>query len=90
MSSVKFNFQRMKTASLRKMALGPGSGFGGFSGGGGFGSGGSGSGGGSSGAGGFFGMGGGGMGRNTQNRYNPVYDDLSEGSIIEQFMPVDP
>lgn len=32
-----------------------------------------------------------GMGRGgTTTRYNPVYDDLSEGSIIEYFLPVDP
>ncbi len=79
MSSIKFNFGRMRTASLRKKALGPG-GFGGFGGSSGFGFGGS--------SGGFgFGSPG---GRNTHNRFNPVYDDLSEGSIIEQFMPVDP
>ena len=83
MTSIKFNFQRMRTASLRKRALGPGSGFGGF------GSGGSGGTGPGSGGGAFGGYGNNG-GRNTQNRFNPVYDDLSEGSIIEQFMPVDP
>ena len=77
MSSIKFNFEKMHTATLRKRALGPSGGFGGF----GSGSGGSGGNG--------YGSGGGG-GRNTQNRFNPVYDDLSEGSIIEQFMPVDP
>lgn len=26
----------------------------------------------------------------SQSRYNPVFDDLSEGTIIEQFMPTDP
>ncbi len=51
---------------------------------GGGGSNGSGSGGGSIGGG-----SGGGRG-NTVDRFNPVYDDLSEGTIIEQFMPVDP
>lgn len=81
MTSIKLNFERVRTAALRKKALG-GSGLGGFggAGGGGFGFGGS--------SGGFgFGTPG---GRNTHNRFNPVYDDLSEGSIIEQFMPVDP
>lgn len=36
-----------------------------------------------------FGYGGAGS-RMSINRYNPVYDDLSEGTIVEQFMPVDP
>lgn len=79
MSSIKFNFGRMRTASLRKKALGAGGG--GLGGAGGYGFGG-----GSGGSGGFGSPG----GRNTHNRFNPVYDDLSEGSIIEQFMPVDP
>ena len=65
---------------MRKISGAPG-GFGGGFGSSGFGSGGFGNGG--------FGGGGAG-GRNTFNRFNPVYDDLSEGSIIEQFMPVDP
>lgn len=82
MSSIKFNFDRIRTASLRKKALGGSGGYGGFGGGssGGFGGGASGNG---------FGSNSGG-GRNSHNRFNPVYDDLSEGSIIEQFMPVDP
>jgi hypothetical protein len=31
-----------------------------------------------------------GQGSSNKTLYNPVYDDLSEGTIIEQFMPVDP
>lgn len=31
-----------------------------------------------------------GGGSSNKTMYNPVYDDLSEGTIIEQFMPVDP
>jgi len=85
MTSVKFSYQRMRTAALRKISGGSGFGGGGF-GGGGFGGG---FGGGGFGGGSGFGGGGPG-GRNTFNRFNPVYDDLSEGSIIEQFMPVDP
>jgi hypothetical protein len=81
MASIKFNFGRIRTASLRKRALGPaGMGASGLGGAGGYGFGG---------ASGGFGFGSPG-GRNTHNRFNPVYDDLSEGSIIEQFMPVDP
>ena len=81
MSSVKFDFEKMRLASLRKRAVGPGAGFG-------FSSSGSGS---FNGGGSFSGPFGAGGGRgNSHNRYNPVYDDLSEGSIIEQFMPVDP
>ena len=81
MSSIKLNYNKMKIASLRRAAVG-GSSFG------------FGNGGGAGGSGGFSGPfsygGGGGGGRNSHNRYNPVYDDLSEGTIIEQFMPVDP
>jgi len=66
----------MKTASLRKSALGFGGSSGGFTGNGNGGSGG-------------FGFGGGAGGRNSHNRFNPVFDDLSEGTIVEQFMPVD-
>lgn len=43
--------------------------------------------------GGGFGGGGfhaGGPSMNGDTRYNPVFDDLSEGTIVEQFMPVDP
>lgn len=39
------------------------------------------------------GLGGGGLLGGSQNGgtlYNPIFDDLSEGTIIEQFMPVDP
>tara|TARA_R100000656_G_scaffold104176_1_gene76097 strand:- start:126689 stop:129055 length:2367 start_codon:yes stop_codon:yes gene_type:complete len=78
---IRLNYDRMKVAAMRKHALGS------FGGGGGSGAYGGSSGFGGSGAyGGGFGTG----GRNTINRYNPVYDDLSEGTIIEQFMPVDP
>ena len=72
----------VRLASSSRMAGMPG--MGGFGGSGGFGSGGA---GGAGAKGGGFGGGG---GRYNQNRYNPVYDDLSEGTIIEQFMPVDP
>lgn len=50
------------------------------------------SGSGGGGAGGFGGSGfhAGGPSMNGDTRYNPVFDDLSEGTIIEQFMPVDP
>lgn len=79
MSSIKFNFDRMRVATLRKQAAGA-SGFSstGISGGGMGGFGGS----------GFNGFGGGGRG-NSHNRFNPVFDDLSEGTIVEQFMPTD-
>jgi hypothetical protein len=76
MSSIKFNFDRMRVATLRKQAAGAS----GFSSTGLGGMGGS----------GFNGFGGGGGGRgNSHNRFNPVYDDLSEGTIVEQFMPTD-
>ena len=38
----------------------------------------------------FSSMGTPGQGSSGRTMYNPVYDDLSEGTIIEQFMPVDP
>jgi hypothetical protein len=79
---MKFNYERLKVARLRKVALGPGGAGGGF---GGFG----GSSGSSGGSGGGYGSNAPG-GRNSHNRFNPVYDDLSEGTIVEQFMPVDP
>lgn len=87
MASIKFDFEKMRLAALRRHAVGPGGGFG-FSGGGSSGAAGA---GGFGGSGGFSGPWGAGGGRgNSHNRFNPVYDDLSEGSIIEQFMPVDP
>jgi len=77
MTAIKLNYRRMKTAQMRKYALGFGGGAGGS--GGGF------SGGGQSGGFGF----GGGNGTSSHGRFNPVFDDLSEGTIVEQFMPVD-
>jgi len=84
---IKLNSGRLKIASLRKASntkLAGMPGMSGFGGSGGYGSSGAGSTG-SSGSG--FGNNG---GKYNQNRFNPVYDDLSEGTIIEQFMPVDP
>lgn len=71
--SIKFNYDRMKTASLRSKTAAA---FGGSS----------------SSSGGFGGSPSGNLGQGSSGRtmYNPVYDDLSEGTIIEQFMPVDP
>lgn len=75
--SIKFDYNRMKVASLiRKTANGAA---------GSFSSGGLGANPFSSNAGILPGQGAGG-----RIQYNPVYDDLSEGTIIEQFMPVDP
>lgn len=68
---------KIRTASTRRTAFGAGSGGGGsFMG--------------SSGSGGTGNSGGGGGRGSTNIKFNPVFDDLSEGTIIEQFMPVDP
>lgn len=94
--SVKFNIDRMKVASVRRRAFSPTpfglGGFGGppnsgFTGGspGGFGGGGF---GGMGGAGGFGGMPG--SGGSKTIRYNPLYDDLADYTLLDILTPSDP